>query len=461
MGTEPIRVKAVWGGVAPPPDRPAREAPPPPPHSLASKVSRLSKAMARWIAAGRPRVTDEQRAERLAICGGCEHRDARADACKLCGCRLEHGVAMLPSKTEMATEDCPRGKWPKVGSEPMASGLPVQMVVPGQKRPGVWNGGVIQIMVTRACDLACHSCTAGSQLISRPAVMTPDQFEAAVRSLGFGVPGQEPYWGIVGVFGGNPCSSRYFEDYCRILRGLVPFNQRGVWTNNLLGKGALCRITFNPKTSNVNTHQNADAYAEFEREWPEAIAARKEHVLRGLNDDSLHGSPYISMKDLETLPFPDGTDRENTEENRWKLIGGCTINKGWSAMVCLVGGELRAFACEIQGHMAALHADNPDWAGTGKPMPDLGLPVEPGWWRRPAADFDAQFREMCHHCAVPLNRPGQLANGGECEEFSETHRHIARPKRRERPVQFINSESLGRRDRPAIEYLSGAAPRTQ
>jgi hypothetical protein len=109
--------------------------------------------------------------------------------------------------------------------------------------------------------------------------------------------------------------------------------------------------------------------------------------------------------------------------------------------------------------MANLHGDNPDWAGTGQPFPDVGLPVTPGWWRKPMADFEQQVNTCCHHCAVPLRRHGQLAVMGEHEEFSETHRFIARPKVRDRAVQFVQAETLVRTARPATEYLPGTTPR--
>jgi hypothetical protein len=326
--------------------------------------------------------------------------------------------------------------------------IPHTMVPPSKRRPGIFRHGVMQIMVTRSCDLSCHGCSAGSNLVSKPAVMTPELFEQAVRSLGFGVPGQVPYFGVVACFGGNPCTSRFFDDYCRILRGLVPWEQRGIWTNNLMGKGPVCRITFNGSVSNVNVHTKSEAYEEFRQDWPEALTARAEHTRAGLEQDSRHSSPWVSMTDLGV-----------PEAERWRLIGDCPINKHWSAILCLVRGELRGFLCEVQGHMAALHADNPDWAGTGQPMPDVGLPPVPGWWRRPLQDFAEQVKTCCHHCSVPLNRPGQLAIGGEKEEFSPVHEFIARPRVRSRPVEMV--ESIGRverGDRPTTQYLPGVTP---
>src|SRR4051812_19150625 len=111
-----------------------------------------------------------------------------------------------------------------------------KLVAPGQRRPGIWRGGVCQIMITRACDLSCHSCTQGSNLAGRPAMMTVEQFEQACISL-------EGYFGVIGVFGGNPALHPDFDKICEVMRARVPFEQRGLWCNRLMGKGAHARIT--------------------------------------------------------------------------------------------------------------------------------------------------------------------------------------------------------------------------
>ena len=288
----------------------------------------------------------------------------------------------------------------------------------------------MQIMVTRACDLACHGCSQGSNLAGKPPLMTPGQFEQAVTSLA-------GYFGVIGVFGGNPCVSPYFDDYCHFMRKHVPFLQRGLWSNNLCGKGAEARETFNPRHSNLNVHMSREAYEEFWRDWPESGP-----YVKGLGIDSVHGSPWVAMQDVI-----------EDEEERWRLIADCDINKYWSACIGVVPGRgLRAYFCEIAYAMAALHADDPDW-------PDTGLEVVPGWWKKPQADFEAQIRQHCPACGIPMRRPGQLAQGGTHEEFSETHRHIARPKIRDRPVQFVQVESLARTERPSTEYLPNTTPR--
>jgi hypothetical protein len=171
--------------------------------------------------------------------------------------------------------------------------------------------------------------------------------------------------------------------------------------------------------------------------------------LKGLEQDSVHGPPFVAMRDV----IPD-------ERERWKLIGQCDVNKHWSALIGLVPGRgLRAFFCEIAYAQAALHATNPDWDGTGGPMPDTGLEVKPGWWREPMAAFEQQVRTHCHNCGIPLRRPGQKAIQGTKEEFSKTHEWIARPKAHGRAVELVEIGGLvPRPDRPATEYLSGVTP---
>lgn len=304
-----------------------------------------------------------------------------------------------------------------------------KMVLPSHKRP-VWAGGICQLHVTRACDLACVHCTQGSNLGGKPVVMDPADFETAVKSL-------DGYFGVRGLFGGNPAVSPYFAEYCKILRAHVPFALRGIWCNHPRGKAALMRVTFNPAVSNLNTHLSQEAADEFRRDWPESAP-----YVKGMDQDSIHGAPFVAMMDAE----PD-------ESKRWEMIASCDINRFWSSLVGYVPGRgLRAYLCELMYSQAALHADEPDW-------PDLGLAVEPGWWRKPLADFEAQVKWHCHRCGIPLRRKGQPAIGGDHEEFSETHRSIARPKAKDRPVEFVQLQGIGERSaRPSTQYLPNVTP---
>lgn len=304
-----------------------------------------------------------------------------------------------------------------------------KMVLPSHHRP-TWCSGICQIQVTRACDLACVHCTQASNLAGKPVVMTPDEFEVCVRSL-------EGYFGVVGMFGGNPALSPHFETYCEILRAYVPYERRGIWCNHPRGKGGLMRVTFNPAHSNLNCHMSQAAYDEFAATWPEA-----KPYLKGMDRDSIHSSPWVAMLDVE----PD-------EGRRWDMIAECDVNRYWSSLVGKVPGRgLRAYLCEIMYSQAVMHADDVDW-------PDLGLAVEPGWWRKPMTDFEAQVRWHCHRCGIPLRRQGKPAFSDGPEETTVTHAGVVRPKVRDRPVELVQLGGVAARpDRPATQYLPDTTP---
>lgn len=314
--------------------------------------------------------------------------------------------------------------------------IPASMVPPSKRRP-VWRGGIIQIHIGRTCDLACAHCSQGSDLaLGGSPPMTPEQFEQAVVSL-------KGFWGVTGVFGGNPCMSKYFPDYCRILRARVPFVARGLWSNHPRGHGKECRITYNPAHSNLNCHLKSDAYEEFAREWPESIPH-----LKGMDQDSVHSSPWVAIQDVI-----------EDEAERWKYIGACDVNQFWSAMLCVVHGEVRGYFCELAGAQAMLHQNNPDWMGTGQPMPMTGVPATPGWWNQDMSAFEAQARLHCMACGIPLRRAGLPATTADRLEFSETHRHIARPKVRDRPIEFVTiGAAVERPERPSTQYLPNVTP---
>lgn len=300
-----------------------------------------------------------------------------------------------------------------------------KMVAPSKRRPTAYMGGIIQIHVTRACDRACINCTQLSQLRGKATFMSPEQFEQAVLSLA-------GYWGVVGVFGGNPCLSPHFEDYCRILQRHVPQKQRGLWSNRLFGKGSICRETFNPSHSNLNVHMDHAAYDEFRRDWPEARPV-------GLKTDSRHSPPWVAMQDVV-----------DDESERWKLIADCDINKYWSALIGVFRGDLRAWFCEIAGAQAMIHQDDPAW-------PDLGVAVESGWWKRPIEDYADQIRFHCHRCGVPLRGHGDLAETGTVEHVSVTHLDVYKPKRNDVQVVTVeNREQLDGNVAKMTDYIGNA-----
>jgi len=302
-----------------------------------------------------------------------------------------------------------------------------QMVAPGQTRKVDWRQGVLQILVTRTCDLACFACTQSSNLDGKAMIMTPDQFRTACRSL---MEGPRRYFGVVGMFGGNPCMHPQFEELCSIMRQEIPpieenghlTNVRGLWSNNLRGHGATCRTTFNPGYSNLNVHRQQAAYEEMRRDWPEC------HPV-GQIKPSMHAPWSESMLDVGV-----------PEAERWDKIARCDINQTWSAMIGVVRGELRGFFCELAGNMLMRHQDEKDEAGNYI-WEDTGVPITPGWWDQPMSAFAHQVDQCCHHCGIP-NRPEAIDDlYGEAERASATHAGVYRPKRKGRPVELVQIAS--------------------
>lgn len=312
-----------------------------------------------------------------------------------------------------------------------------KMIAPGQVRPRKFRGGVIQVWVTRSCDKSCYSCTQGSNFAGNPGMISVKQFEQALISL-------KGYFGVVGMFGGNPAMHPAFEELCHYMRQHVPYEQRGIWCNNplTLGKAQLMRQTFNPAVSNLNVHLDEKAFDLFKKGWPESRPF-------GLRQDSRHSPPFVSMVDLG-IP----------EEERWELISRCDINQHWSAMIGVFRGQLRAWFCEIAGAQAMLHQHEPDYPDTGFPIGYLGEPKEYQWWQRPMSHFQEQVRQHCHHCSIPLRGYGHLAQTEPAdtpELSSPYHASVARSKSR-RPLQMVTdreqlkSGGVGR----VIDYLTNS-----
>lgn len=281
-------------------------------------------------------------------------------------------------------------------------------VLPNMYRPSIYMYGVLQICVTRACDKSCFGCTQGSNLGGKPMIMTPKQYKEALESI-------EGYFGVVGMFGGNPAIHPQFEELCKILqKSWVPKQQRGIWCNNPMGKAKIMRETFYAPHSNLNVHLDQKAYDDFFHNWPES---RK--CLKGLDTDSRHSPVYVALKDV----VPD-------EEERWKLIANCDINKYWSALIGVFRGELRGWFCEIAGAQSMLHQNNPDY-------PDTGLKIYKNWWNSNLDSYKDQIEYHCNRCGVPLKGYGELAVNGYKEQVSKEHINIYKTKDKNRKIEVI------------------------
>ena len=297
-----------------------------------------------------------------------------------------------------------------------------RMVAPSTRRPHKWMEGVMQINITRSCDLACSNCTQGSQFGGKRYYMTPENFELACQSV-------HDYFGLIGIFGGNPAMHPQFDQICRILKKYFPMEKCGIWCNNPLGKASLMRGTFNPRMSNLNVHMKDSAYHEFKRDWPESMPF-------GRDTDSKHSAVHGDL----VAAVPD-------ESDRYELIANCDINKHWSAMICQFRGQLRGFFCEVAGGQAVLFQDIPDY-------PDTGMPITPnnvsdGWWKKFMPEFKDQVMFHCNNCLVPLRGTGRYAQKEQTTEVSGIYRCLsAKGTHTLLPVITVPSET-----RRVIDYL--------
>ena len=263
-------------------------------------------------------------------------------------------------------------------------------------------------------------------------MITLEQFDTACQSL-------HGYFGVVGIFGGNPCLHPQFAEICKILAMYFPKEQRGLWSNHPKGNGAVCRETFNPDVSNLNVHLDQEAQDEFLRDWPESYSALAR--LNGIRNDSRHVPPYVAVDDIE----PD-------KERMWNEIASCDVNKFWSAMVCVVRGKVKGYFCELAGAQAMLHAEDSDW-------PDTGIEAYPGWWRNAIQEFENQIKTHCPKCGIPAKGYGSLAISGHKEQVSASHVNVFHPKRIGREVQLVSlRDQLGRPLDRATDYVGNGSP---
>jgi hypothetical protein len=87
--------------------------------SIVQRAKQFKSARDRWVEAGKPLRTDEEKATLFAICAACPSGLYEAlpvapllagGRCKACGCGLARERNTL-NKIAWATENCPRGHW--------------------------------------------------------------------------------------------------------------------------------------------------------------------------------------------------------------------------------------------------------------------------------------------------------------------------------------------------------------
>lgn len=229
----------------------------------------------------------------------------------------------------------------------------------------------IQIEVTNACNRACSNCTRFVGHLRRQFHVTLDQFAIAVDALkdfpAWSTPTDRVAHKVIGMIGGEPLLHPQFAALAAIMAEAIPVREhRGLWTGLEWQKTVyadLIRHTF----GYVNNNQH--------------------------DQECRHSPILVAVADVV----------EDVRRQK-KLIEQCWLQEMWSATITPKG----FFFCEVAGAMDLL------FDGPG------GLPVEPGCWRRPLADFQEQIDRWCWRCGVPLNLAGRLDS--ECvDDLSPTN----------------------------------------
>ena len=84
----------------------------PAPVNIAQKVVRYTRALSRWIKAGRPIRTEAEIIEIFEQdCRRCEAYETLDSSCRHCGCRVNTSTVAPINKIAMQTEHCPQEKW--------------------------------------------------------------------------------------------------------------------------------------------------------------------------------------------------------------------------------------------------------------------------------------------------------------------------------------------------------------
>jgi hypothetical protein len=242
------------------------------------------------------------------------------------------------------------------------------------KAPTDKQNDIIQILVTRACDLFhCSNCTQLLPFRSDPVHMSVDVFRRACESV-------RDWPGIVAMFGGNPCVHPKFPELCEVMSAIIPPEHRGLWTNNLRGHGKIAAKTFGKGRLNLNAHADVHAADEMERWFPGRVKTNSRDT------PSWHSPILMDYRDLDV------------SDEQWVVLReDCDINKYWSAAIMQRGSDPYAYFCEVAGAIDGVRGKN------------HGIPAVPGWWHYKMDRFNHQVRNCCNTgCGVPLRRRGHL-----------------------------------------------------
>lgn len=250
----------------------------------------------------------------------------------------------------------------------------------------------IQVDITNVCTRQCSNCTRFVGHHPRPFFMEIEAFEQAARALA-DFPAESPPTDrvankVIGILGGEPLLHPQFAELAEILEAAIPCrDNRGLWTGLRW-----------QKTRHADLIRRVFGYINNNRH----------------NTECRHSPILVAVADVVA-----------DEDERRRLIDACWLQRLWSATISPKG----FFFCEVAGAMDLL------FDGPG------GLPVEPGCWRRPLADFREQIERWCPRCGIPLNLRGRLDHE-DIDDVSRTNLEALRESPRVRARRYVLHEGV-------------------
>jgi hypothetical protein len=167
--------------------------------------------------------------------------------------------------------------------------------------------------------------------------------------------------GHVGLFGGEPTYHPQFKEICKLYQKYIPVKaRRELWT---MGYDYdkyrdIINETFYPELVAYNEHEKKQPC------WHQPLQVAIEEVFNGkVTGDELSDRNLAS-----------------------RIISNCWVNNRWSAAITPMG----VYFCEVAAARAIAF---------GFP---LGLPIEKGWWKKPADDWIYQQNILCRACSACL-----------------------------------------------------------